>query len=78
MLMTDRWSWETVWLTVQVANTLYRVKFIIARRLAVEVIIGTALLNWHVLAIRCTQQRISFRNVNVPIIKQLWAYDRDN
>lgn len=39
---------ETVWLTVRFANTLYIVRFRVADRLAVEVLIGTAFLNKHV------------------------------
>lgn len=61
---------ESVWLTVQFANMLYRFKFIMDERLSVDVIVGSAFLNLHVLAILCTEQRICFRNGELPIVDQ--------
>lgn len=42
---------ESVWLAVRFTNELYRVTFVVAERLVVELVIGTKLLNGHVLAI---------------------------
>lgn len=64
---------ESTWLPIRFANSLYRVKFIVADRLAVEVIIGTAFLNRHLLAILCTQQRIRFRDGEMAIFKQIYV-----
>lgn len=48
-------------------------------RLAVEVLIGTAILNRHVIKILCTEQKIQFSNGDVPIVKQLTAeYETDS
>lgn len=58
---------------VRLQNKLYRVKFSVAERLAIDAIIGTEFLNEHVLSIVYTQQRIRFRDVEVPIIKLLNA-----
>lgn len=42
----------------------------VADRLAVELLIGTALLNKYVVSILCRDQKTRFRNVEVPIVKQ--------
>lgn len=53
---------------VRFGNTLFRVKFLITERLAVDVIVGTSFLNSHVIATRCSEQKIEFRTEMVPII----------
>lgn len=53
---------ESVWLTARFANTLYRVKFIISKRLAVDFLIVTAFLNPYTVAIFFTEQPIRFRH----------------
>lgn len=69
---------ESIWLTVRFGNTLLRVRFIVSERLAVEVQIVTALLIKQVLAILCTDQKVQFRNDEVPIVKKFKAgYDAD-
>lgn len=62
---------ESVWLTVRSGNTLYRLRFIVVDRITVEVLTGTEFLNEHVIDILCTEQKIRFRNGEVPIVKQL-------
>lgn len=42
---------ESTWLAVRFSNYMYHIKFIVANRISVEVIIGTAFLNLHVLDI---------------------------
>lgn len=64
---------ETIWLTTRFGNTLYRLQFIFADRLAVEVLIGKAFLNKHVIAILCTEQNIRFSNGDVPIAKKFFG-----
>lgn len=59
----------SVWLTSRFGNTLYRVKFFIAERLAVGVIVGTAFLHLHLLAILSIEQRIWFCHGELPIVK---------
>lgn len=63
---------QGVWLTVWFDNTIYRVKFIVAERLVVEVIIiCTASLKHHVHAITWTEQRIRLEKGEITIVKQL-------
>lgn len=51
-------------------NTLYPRRFIVPDRLAGKVLISTAFLNLHVIAILCTEQNHIFCNGNMPISKQ--------
>lgn len=60
-----------MWITVRFEKTLYRVIYIRANQLTVELTIDTEFLNGHILAILCTPQRNSFRNGEVPIITKL-------
>lgn len=46
---------ESVLMTVRFGNTMYRVGFIVADRLVVEVLIGTTSLNHHLITILCTE-----------------------
>lgn len=62
---------QSVSLKVRLTNKLYRVKLIMAERLTVEVIIGTAFLNHKVFAILCTEQRIRLKRGELTIVKQL-------
>lgn len=52
---------ESVGLTTRFANTLYQNMFIVAERLAVDVIIGSDFMNRHVEEILCNEQRVRFR-----------------
>lgn len=51
---------KSVWLTETFTNTLYRVKLVVKDRLAVDIIIGGAFLNGHVVAILCTENWTRF------------------
>lgn len=62
---------ESVWLTVRFGNTLHGVRFIVADRLAVKVLIGTAILNRHVIDILFTKQKMRFRHGDWLIVKKL-------
>lgn len=59
---------QSVRLTVRFAKTLYGVKFIVAERLTVEVIIRTAFFKHYVLAIRCTEQQIRLKKGKLPLL----------
>lgn len=61
----------SVWITVLFSNTRYKVKFLKADRISVELIVETEFFNRHVLAILCMKQRIRFRIGEIPIVKQL-------
>lgn len=58
-------------LTVRFSNTLYQLKFLVAERVAIDVIIGAAFINHYVLVILCTEQRIGFKKGQLSIVKQL-------
>lgn len=68
---------QSVWLTVRLADTLYRVNAIVVERIAVEVIIGSEVLNHKVLAILCIEQWIRFKNGELPVVKQLSGSSQD-
>ena len=61
---------EVVWLHLRLGDATYRVNFIIADRLAVDVLVGTSFLNKHVLAIQCAKQRVRLRGETIPILGQ--------
>lgn len=49
---------EAVWLPTWFGNTLYRIKFMVGEKLAVDTIVGTAFMNLHVDAILCDEQKM--------------------
>jgi len=57
---------EVVWLTTRLGNAFYRIRYIVAERLAVAGILGTGFMNVHVDAIRCREQRIDLQKGSVP------------
>ena len=58
-----------VHLTIRLGNTLYRVPFLVAERLAVDVILGTAFTNKHVQHICCWDQVIDlYQGGTIPIL----------
>ena len=58
-----------VHLTIRLGNTLYRVPFLVAERLAVDVIQGTAFMNKHVQHICCRGQVIDlYQGGTIPIL----------
>lgn len=61
---------QSLWLTVRFTNTLYRVKFIVSERLSLEVIMGAAFLNHHVLQTLCAADRIRLKRWNFPLPKK--------
>ena len=58
-------------LRIRFGNTMYRVPFIVADKLAVNVIIGTRFMNQYVDAIECRTQTIRpFRVATIPILSR--------
>ena len=58
-----------VHLTIRLGNTLYRVPFLVAERLAVDVIVRTAFMNKHVQHICCRDQVIDlYQGGTIPIL----------
>ena len=47
---------------------MYRVSFLVAERLAVSVIIGTAFMNRHVRGIMCMDGEIKLTRATIPIV----------
>lgn len=48
-------------LAIRLGNNLYRVPFIVAKYLAVDVLIGTSFIHKHVRNIAVSDQRVDFR-----------------
>ena len=58
-----------VHLTIRLGNTLYRVPFLVAERLAVDVILGKAFMNKHIQNICCRDQAIDlYQGGTIPIL----------
>ena len=58
-------------LRIRFGNTTYRLPFIVADKLAVNIIIGTRIMNRYVDAIECRTQTISlFRGAKIPILSR--------
>lgn len=57
-----------VWLWMRLGDTVYRFKFLIADPLAVNVLVGTWVLNKRVIAMRCMAQQVCLRGATIPIL----------
>lgn len=47
-------------LTTELGNTVFKIRYILAKRLAVDAIISTAFMNRHVVSIRGREQKLEF------------------
>lgn len=54
----------------RIENTLYRIKFIVAEKLEVDDIVGTAFMNRHFNAVICPEQKIKLRKGTILIMGQ--------
>lgn len=59
---------EIVLLRIRLGDAVYRVKFIIADHMAVDVLVGTCFLNRHVLSIKCEAQQVRPLGSTIPIL----------
>lgn len=57
-----------VWPTVQFGNIHYIVKCVLDESLEVDVIIGTDLMNYHIITIRCREQRAIYLRDMLPLL----------
>ena len=55
-------------LRVRFGSAMYRVSFLVAERLAVSVIIGTAFMNRHIRGIMCMDGEIKLTRATIPIL----------
>lgn len=54
---------------MRLGDAVFRVNFIFADQLAVDLLLGTYFLTKHVLSIQCTKQRVRFRHEPIPILE---------
>lgn len=57
-------------LTVRLGNTMFRVLFLVAERLAVERFIGNSFLKRYVPEIRCEEQKVQLRSELITILQK--------
>lgn len=70
--------WELLWLTVRFGNMKFKVRSIVADRLAVDLIIGTSFLNHYVVAINYDYRKVQFRSGTTPIFQNHHGHTYDH
>lgn len=61
---------KIAWMALQFGNYLYKVSFIVVEQLTIEVLIGTSILNHHLMVILWKEGKVRFRKGEVTILKQ--------